>query len=113
MISQNSTIIENKLKLVNGVLESLFDEQEIHLDVDSETHLKISPSDKSKINGMLKIRKNLLTKNSNESNKSEDKKLLNRIGNYYFNRSLICSITSEYGICINETWKTKRSTFSL
>ncbi len=84
MISTSSKIIENKLKLVNGVLESLFAEENIQLDIDSENHLNIPSSDKSKIDGMLRVRENLLSKTSKNYVKPENKTILTLTGNYYY-----------------------------
>ena len=84
VISTSSKIIENKVKLVNGVLESLFAEENIQLDIDSENHLNIPSSDKSKIDGMLRVRENLLSKTSKNYEKKENKTILTLTGNYYY-----------------------------
>jgi len=84
VILTSSKVIENKLKLVSGILESLFDEQNINLDIDSENQFSIPTSDKSKIDGILRIREGLVSKMSKNYVKTENKTILTLIGNYYY-----------------------------
>ena len=76
---------QNKLSILDALLLRLFNEQKIKLKVDSKDRLEIPSNLKSKIEGTLNVRANLLSKTLEQKNDiSTDKQIETLIGNFYY-----------------------------